>query len=96
VYGVNGLRKKRGHYSAHFKLNVLVQAKHKRLSAACEMLERRDQGSITLASLMANYDISRQLSVQLNVSNLFDKTYFDFAGSQIYYGMPRKLMLTAK
>ncbi|QIL74358.1 TonB-dependent siderophore receptor (plasmid) [Diaphorobacter sp. HDW4B] len=57
---------------------------------------RRDQGSITVASLMANYDFSRQFSVQLNVSNLFDKNYFDFAGSQIYYGAPRKFVLTAK
>ena len=57
---------------------------------------RRDQGSITVASLMASYDISRQLSLQLNINNLFDKTYFDFAGSQIYYGAPRKFTLTAK
>jgi outer membrane receptor for ferric coprogen and ferric-rhodotorulic acid len=57
---------------------------------------RRDQSSITLASLMASYDISRQLSVQLNINNLFDKNYYDFAGSQIYYGAPRKFTLTAK
>ncbi|MCS4294977.1 outer membrane receptor for ferric coprogen and ferric-rhodotorulic acid [Comamonas sp. BIGb0152] len=57
---------------------------------------RRDQGSITLASMMASYDISRQLSVQLNINNLFDKNYYDFAGSQIYYGAPRKFTLTAK
>lgn len=57
---------------------------------------RRDQGSITVASLMVNYDFTRQFSMQLNVSNLFDKNYFDFAGSQIYYGTPRKFVLTAK
>jgi outer membrane receptor for ferric coprogen and ferric-rhodotorulic acid len=57
---------------------------------------RRDQGSVTVASLMASYDISRQLSVQLNVSNLLDKNYYDFAGSQLYYGAPRKFLLTAK
>lgn len=57
---------------------------------------RRDQGSITIASLMAHYDITHQLSLQLNVSNLFNKNYFDFAGSQIYYGTPRKFVLTAK
>jgi outer membrane receptor for ferric coprogen and ferric-rhodotorulic acid len=57
---------------------------------------RRDQGSITLASLMTSYDISRQLSVQLNINKLFNKTYHDFAGGQIHYGAPRKFTLTAK
>ncbi len=65
-------------------------------TTSTDVQARRDQGAITLASLMANYDISRQLSVQLNISNLFDKTYFDFAGSQIYYGAPRKFTLMAK
>ena len=32
VHGIDGLRKKRSHYSAHFKLNVLAQAKHQKLS----------------------------------------------------------------
>ena len=57
---------------------------------------RRDQGSVSIANLMINYDVSRQFSVQLNISNLFDKNYFDFAGSQIYYGTPRRFVLTAK
>ncbi|WP_051303115.1 TonB-dependent siderophore receptor [Comamonas composti] len=55
---------------------------------------RRGQGSVVLADLMLSYAFTPQLSGQLNVSNLFDKHYYDFAGSQIYYGAPRKAMLT--
>ncbi|WP_370680487.1 TonB-dependent siderophore receptor [Comamonas sp. GB3 AK4-5] len=57
---------------------------------------RRDQGSVVQADLMLGYAFTPQLSGQLNVSNLFDKHYYDFAGSQIYYGAPRKAMLTLK
>ncbi|RYF23014.1 MAG: TonB-dependent siderophore receptor [Comamonadaceae bacterium] len=57
---------------------------------------RRDQGTLALADLMVSYAVSPQLSAQLNVSNLFDKAYVDFAGTQIYYGAPRKAMLTMK
>ncbi len=31
---------------------------------------------------------------QLNINNLFDKTYYDFAGNQIYYGTPRNGMVS--
>ena len=65
-------------------------------TTATGVAARRDQGAIALADLMASYAFTPQLSAQLNISNLFDKTYFDFAGSQITYGAPRKLMLTAK
>ena len=78
-------------------LNIMLdvlEAEARRLPAVVERIPT--QGSITVASLMANYDFSRQFSVQLNVSNLFDKNYFDFAVSQIYYGAPRKFVLTAK
>ena len=35
-----------------------------------------EQGAFALASLMARYDITRQLSAQVNVNNLFDKQHF--------------------
>lgn len=55
---------------------------------------RRDQGSLLIASLMASYKFTPQLTAQLNINNLFDKTYYDFAGNQIFYGTPRNAMLT--
>lgn len=55
---------------------------------------RRDQGSPLIASLMASYKFTPQLTAQLNINNLFDKTYYDFAGNQIFYGTPRNAMLT--
>lgn len=65
-------------------------------TTATGVAARREQGSILIADLMASYGITPQLSAQLNISNLFDKTYYDFAGSQITYGAPRKAMLTMK
>lgn len=55
---------------------------------------RRDQGALLIASLMFSYAFTPQLTAQLNINNLFDKTYYDFAGNQIYYGAPRNAMLT--
>ena len=51
------------------------------------------QDDYSLVNLMARYDVSQQLSVQLNVSNLLDETYYSQIGfySQLAYGMPRNL-----
>lgn len=57
------------------------------------------QGGYTLASLFAAYRINRQLSAQLNVSNLFDKVYYEKIreyGPGYYYGAPRGIMLTLR
>ena len=53
------------------------------------------QDAYTLASLMARYDITEQLDVQLNVDNLFDKKYYSQVGffSQYRYGEPRSFSL---
>ena len=55
---------------------------------------RRDQGAVLVASLMASYAFTPRLTGQLNINNLFDKTYYDFAGNQIYYGAPRNAMVS--
>lgn len=58
---------------------------------------RRDQGSVLLTSVMANYRFTPSLSAQLNINNLFDKKYFDLTGDgQGFYGSPQKFMLTMK
>ena len=40
---------------------------------------------------MARYDISRYLSATLNVSNVFDRSYYAYAGSWSVYGAPRNV-----
>ncbi|MBZ9613204.1 TonB-dependent siderophore receptor [Rheinheimera maricola] len=53
------------------------------------------QDSFVLANLMARYEINPQLSLQLNVHNLFDKTYFNGLTQQYNYGAPRNFSLGA-
>ncbi|MEX2334369.1 MAG: hypothetical protein WD600_08935, partial [Pseudohongiella sp.] len=55
--------------------------------------ERLEQEAFSLVSLMARYDISANLSAQLNVDNLLDETYYSQIGfySQLEYGQPRNV-----
>lgn len=63
-------------------------------------LERVEQGGYALVNVMARYDITTNLSAQLNINNLFDKTYYTMfdAFDQMTYGTPRNstLRLTYK
>jgi len=54
------------------------------------------QEAYTLVNLMARYDISEQLTAQLNVDNLLDETYYSQIGfySQYAYGQPRSFNLS--
>ena len=54
------------------------------------------QGSQTIASLMARYQIDRHLSVSLNVDNLFDRRYYSWPGSYSNYAAPRSAVLSMK
>lgn len=45
---------------------------------------------------MTRYDISRQLSATLNVSNLLDKKYFASVTENGVYGEPRNAVLSLK
>lgn len=56
---------------------------------------RIKQGSYVLANLMARYEVNKQLSVQLNVHNLFDETYYSGLTQQYNYGAPRNFSLGA-
>lgn len=54
-------------------------------------MERLEQDAYALANLMVRYDITDQLSAQLNVKNLLDETYYSQIGfyRQLEYGEPR-------
>lgn len=61
-------------------------------------LERITQKSYSLVNLMARYEFSKQLSAQLNLSNVTDETYFDVFdayGAQTY-GSPRSANVSVK
>ncbi|MTH65428.1 TonB-dependent siderophore receptor [Paracoccus shanxieyensis] len=52
------------------------------------------RGGNTVVDAMVRYDISDTWSAQLNVNNLFDKTYVPNASATVAYGEPRNAMLT--
>ena len=55
------------------------------------------QDAYTLANVMFGYNIDKQTKLQLNVSNLFDKKYYDGIGdNSMVYGEPRKAMISLK
>lgn len=57
------------------------------------------QNAYAVASLLARYDISRQLSLQVNVNNLFDKRYYANqldVFNNITFGAPRNVLATLK
>ncbi|WP_293779310.1 TonB-dependent siderophore receptor [uncultured Oxalicibacterium sp.] len=60
--------------------------------------ERFEQKAFSLVNLMARYDFSPKLSAQLNINNVFDKTYFGMAEAfgQLTYGEPRNATLSLR
>lgn len=50
------------------------------------------QGSFAVVNLMARYDLTRDLSVKLNLNNVFDKKYYGYANSWVVYGEPRNVL----
>ena len=57
------------------------------------------QGGMSLLDLMASWQASRQLSLQLNVYNVFDKYYYQAVGStqdNNHFGAPVNVLLSAK
>ncbi|MBN8756565.1 MULTISPECIES: TonB-dependent siderophore receptor [unclassified Variovorax] len=58
---------------------------------------RATQGGLTLISLMARYEFSKQLSATLNIENLSDKRYYTGLGGYngYTYGAPRNAWLKA-
>ena len=57
---------------------------------------RSEQGSYALVDLFARYQVTKELSVQANVANLFDKTYDTNVDSRTYvFGEPRNFSVSA-
>lgn len=56
------------------------------------------QDAYVLANLMARYRLNDRASVQLNIDNLFDETYYRRVGfyNGGYYGEPRKVTVTLR
>ncbi|MNE67602.1 Ferric-pseudobactin BN7/BN8 receptor precursor [compost metagenome] len=50
------------------------------------------QGSFAVVNLMTRYDVTQDLSVKLNLNNVFDKKYYGYADSWVVYGEPRNVM----
>jgi len=62
---------------------------------------RLEQGGYAITDLMAGYQVNKNLDLQLNANNVFDRKYYSsIANSSDYggdiYGTPRNMMLTAK
>ena len=53
----------------------------------------RRHGGVTTVGLMAGWAVNKNLDLRLNISNLFDKYYYQSVGG---FGEPRKVKLTAK
>lgn len=54
-----------------------------------------DQSPVTLVNLFGRYQVTKQVSVQANVNNLFDKEYYDYMGTYVVYGAPRNFTVSA-
>lgn len=62
---------------------------------------RLKQGAYAVTDLMAGYQVSQHLDLQLNANNIFDRKYYSAISKSIVYGGdvfgdPRNFMLTAK
>ncbi len=62
---------------------------------------RFTQKAYAVVGLVAGYEVGKHLDVQLNINNLFDKTYYEGlstgpTSSTAVYGAPRNFMLTSK
>lgn len=54
-----------------------------------------EQGSYALVDLFSRYRLTKQLTMQANLNNLFDKTYNIDVGRNTVYGEPRNISVTA-
>lgn len=54
------------------------------------------QGSLALVSLMARYQINRNLSASMNLNNALDKRYLSSNRDNGTYGAPRNIMVSIK
>ncbi|WP_313687743.1 ferric-rhodotorulic acid/ferric-coprogen receptor FhuE [Pantoea sp.] len=63
------------------------------LTAPDGSTQRVYQGSYPLANLFARYQVTKQVAVQANVDNLFDRTYYAYMSNYVY-GEPRNFSVS--
>ncbi|ELY4082054.1 ferric-rhodotorulic acid/ferric-coprogen receptor FhuE [Cronobacter sakazakii] len=56
---------------------------------------RISQNGYTVVDLFTRYQATKNLAVQANLNNVFDKTYYDYLGTYGVYGAPRNFSVTA-
>jgi len=56
--------------------------------------QRLYQGSYPLVDLFARYQVTKQLAVQANLHNLFDREYYSYLDSSAVYGEPRNMSVS--
>lgn len=56
--------------------------------------QRLYQGSYPLVDLFAQYQLTKQLAVQANVRNLFDREYYSYLDDSAVYGEPRSVSVS--
>lgn len=67
---------------------------YKDVSGPDRETQRLYQGSYPLVDLFAQYQLTKQLAVQANVSNLFDREYYSYLDSSAVYGEPRSVSVS--
>ncbi|MDL4915860.1 MAG: ferric-rhodotorulic acid/ferric-coprogen receptor FhuE [Enterobacterales bacterium endosymbiont of Blomia tropicalis] len=63
------------------------------VSAPDGSTQRVYQGSYPLANLFARYQVTKQVAVQANIDNLFDRTYYTYMNNYVY-GEPRNFSVS--
>ncbi|ELQ6037190.1 ferric-rhodotorulic acid/ferric-coprogen receptor FhuE [Cronobacter sakazakii] len=56
---------------------------------------RISQNGYTVVDLFTRYQATKNLAVQANLNNVFDKAYYDYLGTYGVYGAPRNFSVTA-
>lgn len=75
-------------------INWQSEELRKGINPATGAEEKIGQPSYALANLMARYDINKQLTLQLNLNNIFDEHYYESSWGTFTYGEPENTTLT--
>lgn len=81
--------------------NVYWQSRMYNDIATANGAYRLEQGAYAVTYLMAGYQLTRNLDLQLNANNIFDRKYYSAISTSVdyggdVYGKPRNMMVTAK
>lgn len=76
-----------------WRLGASLQSQSEIYNTSTSTGVTRRHGGVTVVGLMAGWSVNPKLDVRLNISNLFDKYYYQSIGG---FGEPRKFKLTAK